>query len=311
MEPKIGLHHAVLCMVFITGLFLSCDTGGGTPPGDPVPDENERFLAVGGNGTIIYSDDNGVTFTAVADSGTEAVLRGAAADDQGHCVAVGYDGTFLYSADYGVTWHAGTVNPNPTINNVNRVVCYGTNKFVAVGEPTGRDPYGIFRSADGGQTWDRYPATITLKGVGTRSETDFVAVGTVYQQNEAACYLTYTAGDSWTLYSQSGQNPAIPVGTETMHDVVSTINSYFVAVGRGGSLYSSTGATWTAGGSVTCVLTAAAWGNPPGRLVAVGDSGEVIYSPDTGIVQDGGISWAHGNSGVSVALWGICCVQMP
>jgi photosystem II stability/assembly factor-like uncharacterized protein len=73
-------------------------------PGDPFG----RFIAVGNNGTIIYSDDVGASWVTVT-SGTSSHLKGIAYGD-GTLVAVGISSVAggnsdsVYSTDHGATW---------------------------------------------------------------------------------------------------------------------------------------------------------------------------------------------------------------
>ncbi|HEQ70943.1 MAG TPA: hypothetical protein ENN69_00500 [Spirochaetia bacterium] len=301
MKESSLFRYAVVGLLF-TMLAFSCDSEGvinPTPTPTPTP-ANERFLVVGDSGTILVSDDSGATFQAVT-SGTTATLRGAAADADGHCVAVGAGGTVLYSADSGDTWHAGSC---ATTNTIDRVICYGSGKFVAVGEATGPDPYGIFRSTDGGQNWDRYAVTVTLRGIGARSDSQFVAVGNVSSLNDSALYLTYTTGASWTLYSAPSAN--FPAGAGWLYDAVGTSGGYFVAVGSDGSLYSADGGTWSAGGAVIGKLTAASWCASSSRLVAVGygsgggvSKGRIYYASSLGT------TWTEVNPGTIKFLFDV------
>jgi len=287
--------------LLLSVILISACTNAIGPELEGTPPESERYIAVGVSGTILVSDDNGATFTPVT-SGTTEVLRGVAADNTGHCVVVGMNGTVLYSDDYGNTWDTGSVS---TINTINRVICYGTNKFMAVGEPTGPDPYGIFKSTDGGKNWNRTVASITLKGIANRSSTDFVVVGNIYMQNEAASYLTYNTGTSWSsVYNET--NGDYPAGTGYLRDVVATITSYFVAVGSGGSVYSNDGGSWTSGGTISGTLYAVAWSSSPGRLIAVGlgsgggvSKGRIFYSGSFGT------TWTEVNPGTIEFLFDV------
>ena len=361
--------------ICLLSIIVSCDRGiisdlpeiapePESPSEDPDPQEpsdHSRFIAVGSNGTILYSDSFGESWTAVQ-SGTTEILRDAESDSQGNWVAVGYNGTFLYSSDDGITWNEGKLDDpdiNPiSINHINDVISYGINKFIAVGEATGPDPYSIFRSEDGGMTWDRRVATVVLKGIAVRNNTDFAAVGNVSGLNSMAVMLSYTTGDQWSTFTHGSYPNNIPLSAEIMHEAVYT-NTHFVVVGRGSTLYSQSGGDWTSGSSIIGVLYGVAWSDSPGRLVsvgtgssggvskgrvyysgstgsswtevdlshfsenveflhgvssngrgrfvAVGDGGEIIYSIDTGNLQDSGTSWLESDSGVSVDLWGIGC----
>ena len=108
---------------------------------------NGRFVAVGDEGKMAYSDD-GTTWTAVADStiwesdygfGTFPIT--AITYDNNRWVAGGREGKIAYSDDNGVTW---TAVANSTIWDYTnsygdtaafeiKGIAYGGDKFVAVG----------------------------------------------------------------------------------------------------------------------------------------------------------------------------------
>ncbi len=254
----------IISVLLCVSIICACQNGttGGDPPGGT---PNGRFIVVGSSGTIIYSDDYGETFTTAA-TGTTEVYRAVACDGQGACVVVGDGGVIRYSDDYGETWAAVT---SPTTNDLYGVVSYGTDVFLVVGLPSVFDANAVFRGTNGGQAWDPYSTTILLRGVGLRSSSQFAAVG-ADAVGGAAVLLTYNGGDSWSIHSTNGADPDIPAGTERMNDVVSTLTSYFVAVGRGATLKSADGAVWTKGSDMVGEYFGVAWSNPPGRLITVG-----------------------------------------
>jgi photosystem II stability/assembly factor-like uncharacterized protein len=348
MERKCAMSNVplrILTVSLLAAVVFACDNQDGVTPSPP-PTPSGRFIAVGVGGTILYSDD-GFATCSYPSSGTTEVLRGAAADDQGHCVVVGTNGTFLYSDDRGVTWH--TVSSSPTGNTVNRVICYGPSKFMAVGEGSG-GPECIFRSTSGGHTWTGYSLSRVFKGIGNRDENGFVAVGFY----SSLRYISFTYTGSETTPSWGAGTPS---SNMLLYDVVGTDFGYFVAVGLDGSMYSNDGGTWHDGGSVTGYIYAAAWCPQAGRLIgvgagggggvskgriycasftgaswteisqpddtgflfdvacdnggqfaAVGAGGEVRYSLSAADDPDAGLSWTEGTSGVAVELYGVAYV---
>ena len=61
-----------------------------------VSDNRGRFVAVGARGKILRSRDGGASWETIA-SGTEETLRAIASDDEGRFVAVGANGTIVIS----------------------------------------------------------------------------------------------------------------------------------------------------------------------------------------------------------------------
>jgi photosystem II stability/assembly factor-like uncharacterized protein len=107
---------------------------------------NNRFVAVGYDGEMAYSDDNGVTWTAVADSKFPSNSDGgdggsfsinAIAYGNNRFVAVGDNGKMAYSDD-GISWTAVSDSKFPSTDNRGYsfqigAIAYGNNRFVAGG----------------------------------------------------------------------------------------------------------------------------------------------------------------------------------
>jgi hypothetical protein len=137
-----------------------------------------RFVAVGASGTVLYSLD-GVTWTAAASVSTsseiKSVTHGLVAG-VGTFVAVTADGKAITSTD-GSTWttpvavssalNAVTASLNSTTPSLSTV----TNAFVAVGNA------GIFRSTDGGVTWQSVSGSGPLYAVTHGGLLDYSAAG--------------------------------------------------------------------------------------------------------------------------------------
>lgn len=254
----------------------------------------KRAIAVGSNGTILYSDDFGVTWHSTS-SGTSNILRAAAQSQNGRWVIVGYNGTALYSTNDGINW---TVSNSNTTNHLNGVTSFETNGFMAVGAATGPDPYGMTRSLDGGATWAQQVTMTILHGITTRGDSTLVTVGHTASTYEGCAMFTYTSGaPGWaTEYIQIEGQPA-----PALYDVTYT-GSRFVAVGSQISMYSSGGGNWKKGATspqVPTTMYGIAWSNPQGRLVAVGQSGKVIYGGSSGQ------SWTQATSGTSAMLYDV------
>jgi photosystem II stability/assembly factor-like uncharacterized protein len=97
-----------------------------------------RFVAVGRDGKMAYSVDNGVTWTAVSNP----LSYYAIAYGNNRFVAVGDKGKIAYSDDNGETWTAVADSTFGTgyFDSIN-AIAFGNNRFVAVGyEQSGSFP---------------------------------------------------------------------------------------------------------------------------------------------------------------------------
>jgi len=149
-------------------------------------------------------------------------------------------------------------------------------------------------STDGGLTWDPRPTSVTLHGVAVRGSGDLAAVGHTYSTYEGYVMLTYTGGDQWGSYYLESEPP--------LYDVVFTLASTFVAVGQQRSMYSYNGGDWYTGATnpeVPTTMYGVAWSNPPGRTVAVGQQGVVLYGGSSGT------SWTEVDSGTDEILYDV------
>ncbi len=105
----------------------------------------KRFVVVGERGRILYSDDDGKSWT-VAASPVLATLTSVAFLDDKNGVAVGHRGTLLVTQDGGTTWQGTKVDAKDQ-NALFSVWINGT-AGIAVGA------YGTYlETQDGGRTW--------------------------------------------------------------------------------------------------------------------------------------------------------------
>ncbi len=230
------------------------------------------FVAVGSNGTILYST-NGTNWTKIT-SGTSLYLDRVTWSGS-QFVAVGQDGIILTSPD-GSTWTHQTSDTNQFLWGV----AWSGTRFAAVGLN------GVITSSPNGVTWTRTSSATTdnINSVAW-SGTEFAAVG------DGGTVLTSPTGSAWTLESS---------GTTTNLNGVAALGTtqglQFVAVGNGGTIITSpivsspTWTTQTSGISNSLYGIASNWfpkqplpGSP--LYVAVGVGGTIITSTD-------GVNWA-------------------
>jgi len=104
------------------------------------------IVAVGDNGHISRSTDNGSSWTTI-NSGTTKSLLDVQCHADGNCWVAGVDGTILRRTDSGVTW--STLNSGVVVN-------LSAVEFVdsQTGWIVGQDAV-VLHTTDGGTTWQR------------------------------------------------------------------------------------------------------------------------------------------------------------
>lgn len=116
--------------------------------------QGDRWLVVGQQGLIRYSDDRGESWTA-ANEPTEKRLMAVSSNESGVMAAVGENGTALLSGDGGEQWDIAELgelarSEEGTYAHFYDVHVADSGIITVVGE------YGvILRSPDSGQTWER------------------------------------------------------------------------------------------------------------------------------------------------------------
>jgi len=251
---------------------------------------------------MAYSADNGVTWTAVADSkfnfDSEYTGINAIAYGNNRWVAVGSQGKMAYSADNGVTWTAVADSKFGTSDI--KAVAYGNNRFVAVGG-SGKMAYSANGESwtavadstiwDYNYTFNNAPNTIKagIQAI-AYGNNRFVAVGSYGKMAYSANGETWTAVADSTIWQKGTYYSG---GSQVYSDIngIAYGNGKWVAVGGEGKMAYSTdnGVTWTAvadstiwqytysGSTYTSNIGDIAYGN--GRFVAVGGS-KMAYSTD-------------------------------
>jgi photosystem II stability/assembly factor-like uncharacterized protein len=113
---------------------------------DITKNESNRVIAVGERGIILYSDNEGVSWTQ-AKVPTRATLNAVTFLNNEAVFAVGHDALILRSLDSGVTWE--TLFEAPELEQALFDISFvDENNGIAVGS------YGAyFTSDDGGETW--------------------------------------------------------------------------------------------------------------------------------------------------------------
>ena len=134
-EPPALPPHAEAARLAAQSLLVAIGTAG------------TRLVAVGDRGTVVYSDDQGKSWTQAADVPTQSLLTGVCFFDAQHGVAVGHDEVIVTSADAGRTWkltHYAPEAQRPLLD----VACVTGRGAIAVGA------YSTYlTSDDAGASW--------------------------------------------------------------------------------------------------------------------------------------------------------------
>jgi photosystem II stability/assembly factor-like uncharacterized protein len=252
-----------------------------------VPD---RVLVAGG-GTVYVSDDRGAHFEA----------KNIATAASGFNIRMSRDGKTVYyaagttvhrSVDDGNTWHAGAALPGSDAAQhlINVLDIDPADSRVVYASIFG---LGVFRSADGGDTWQSLangPANI-------RGTFGFTVDPTNGQRllatTETGVYLSVDGGASW------GATPLL-AEYSTDIDVDPTNPNVLYAVGSGGELKKSVdgGQQWATSGSVGSGLMQGKLVIAPSRtssLASLGGDGVVLS-------EDGGAHWSKRNTGLQAGV---------
>lgn len=130
---RIGAHHGIGDNELYDVTFMFAQDLGNSGYG--------TFVAVGENGTIIYSDDGGDTWDPVVQSISDAHLRCVEADNNGQCVLAGGDGGICLVSTDGEEWEEVNVTTDNIID-----ISYDSNRgeFLVLTDG-GTDPIRVKR----------------------------------------------------------------------------------------------------------------------------------------------------------------------
>lgn len=183
-------------------------------------------IAVGDNGTIMRSTDQGRQWSAVSAGATDRALQHVISAPGGTVVAVGEGGTIVRSRDGGATWTA--IRNTGTDKTLRRILALSPAVLVAVG-----DEATIVRSADGGDSWSPVYGSdsVTLWDVASADGQRLVAVG-----NAGVIVRSSDGGQSWTPVARLGG---------ALRDVHVTRSGALVAVGAGVARADNMAAPWS------------------------------------------------------------------
>lgn len=236
----------------------------------------KRLVAVGDRGHILYSDDQGATWTQ-AQVPTRQLLTAVFFVDDKQGWAVGHDAQILASADGGVTWtqqYQDLKRESPLLD----IWFNDANHGLAVGA------YGaLIETTDGGKTWNDVSDRLDnedqfhLNAIAHIKDAGLFIVG-----EQGSMFRSSDDGQTW----EKLQGPY----EGSLFGVISTAQAQtLLAYGLRGNLYRSAdfGSTWeqvelnAARGALEFGLSGATL-LEDGAIVVVGNGGSVVVSHDDG-----------------------------
>ena len=238
---------------------------------------NQRFVGGISDGSLIYSDDNGVTWNPHSFVPVVGLNGLYYVHDRfiGTCAS----GRLILSTN-GTTWDHYSTTSSSGLNGA----AYGNNTFVVVG-----DGGAVVASQDGGVTWPVQTSGTSehLKGVAYGNGL-FVAAG-----GYNGDVITSPDGINWTLYANILS--LMPCYSMVFYDDV------FLAIGSSGRIYSSSdGTAWSsvdipATSSLFCGTT-----DGPGATV-VGLNGAIIQLEPPSSTSPSGVGGDGGGGGCFIS----------
>lgn len=261
----------------------------------------QRLVAVGDRGHILWSDDEGRTWTQAAGVPTRALLTGVCFSDASHGIAVGHDEVALTTSDAGQHWsrtHYAPQAQQPLLD----VWCGPGGRAIAVGA------YNTYLSSeDGGASWSerkfaaqplrpaaKSAATPATKPVGSGAkdadQADDVPGGG-YHLNRIvgpSASRLYIAAEAGHLYrSDDGGSSWVELPSPyegSFFGVLPLAGDALLAYGLRGNLFRSqdAGASWERIETGTVAMLDGGVSAGQERVAVVGLSGVVLVSQDAG-----------------------------
>ena len=156
----------------------------------------DTVIAVGADGTVVYSDDNGETWEE-GDSNTSEDLSAVSLGNADDAVAVGADGTIIFTTNGGEDWEDADIDYDDSSHST-----YGLRAVdmvsSTVGFATGENGIVLY-SDDGGENWDEIDGPSTsydFNSVHAYSSSRLWVAG-----ESGHIYYSDDGGDSWDSQS--------------------------------------------------------------------------------------------------------------
>ncbi|HSD84259.1 MAG TPA: hypothetical protein VLG46_10385, partial [Anaerolineae bacterium] len=222
---------------------------------------------------------------------TDGLLFGIFAPDE-YTTA---QGSAFRSDDAGVTWRFMPGLPTETVTDLkfaDQLI------FAAVGGNGMTDGYGLWRSADGGQTWAPSSYGLTDLGVTRLAVSpDFSHDGTLYALSKRGAFRSTDRGATWHSLADR-YAPLLKDLTVTFNTIVVSpdfARDNTLLIGQSSGLWRSIdrGETWSK-----------IEGGPPAGRLAYAPGGPTVLAIDYEGVHrsdDGGLTWSNMSTGLDVS----------
>jgi photosystem II stability/assembly factor-like uncharacterized protein len=277
------------------------EVGAGGPGQDAIDSvwffNSREGLAIGRNGSYVKTRDGGLTWTDVAQPGATGWRRMQFLPGSDLGWVISGSGTLFKSTDRGATWLSPVAATSATVPYASDFHLIDAKSGWAV------TPYpshttqgsGIYKTVDGGNSWQAVTAASSIEGLATVRFAD--ASNGVAMGPPGVAYATTDGGVTWR---------ARPTGTDQRVNRVTFANANLaVAVGQGGLVLRSTdrGQTWQRVPSATAHELLDVRFTSSTRGYAVGAGGTLLST------TDGGLNWTRRETGVSYTLMSVFFVD--
>jgi photosystem II stability/assembly factor-like uncharacterized protein len=226
-----------------------------------------RLVAVGEQGYVVYSDDQGKTWLR-GSTPRRAMLTAVAFVDEKTGWAVGHDGQILASQDGGATWTEQRYKPDDK-QPLFAVRFSDREHGFALGA------YGLFlETADGGKTWA--PRAILQEDKHLYAVASDAAGRMAIAAEAGTLLMSADQGRTW--------EPAASPYKGSFFGLVTTADGALLAYGLRGNIFKSGdfGKTWTQSASEGTATLQGGARLASGEIVLVGSAGAVLSSRDNG-----------------------------
>jgi hypothetical protein len=248
-------------------------------------------IAVGGEGTILRSDDSGKTWTRQA-SPKDAWLRSVWGSGPDDIYVVGGN-AIMHSTDGGITW----APQKPPVTGTFFMSVWGSGRddvYVVGGDGT------ILNTTDGGKTWTKDDAGIkgTLYDVWGSGADDVYIVGQISRDNAPVVLQSKIGGHLWAK---------LPV--DSLDAPLRAMDGYSIdfiyGVSAKGTVYMSTnrGASWESIGSFPDIELLGLRVAAKNDIYVVGREGTFQHTKDNGKTWADELNWPPGAAALT-GIWG-------
>jgi hypothetical protein len=263
-------------------------------------DGNGTLVAVGDQGHVIRSTDNGVTWSAITPAPAAAasgLVNVAYVNSQ--FVAVGYGGAVIYSAD-GSSWSDASYTQD-TSAQLNSVT-YGPGGYVVIGADVNYNTFIAKRASLTSGSWaapTTPPPSVAYNGYGLFvTYADGTYLGFYNDTNNEAYLLTSSDGNTW-VQNDLNSTPLI-TGTTYAAGAFRLVGVYdfkgLATIAAAPGITSSLSASGTNGSAFTYTITAS---NSPTSFGASGLPTGLSVSTGSGIIS--GTPTVHGSYSVTIS----------